>query len=527
MKGLFLLACSAAFSIVSLAQYSTYPPQFDSLVLGEVDAVKFYAGANTISMEIPPWTIGGGWHTYFAHNGISTVTYSVPEAITPKEAINCAGKGGYFATGPVAQDPWKRNYSGIYSAHHLQNPYAGTIDIGFCHNENRNECNGSANTIDPNVPINCNNPYQGYFAMVSAVWTPDNSRNNWGQQGYSNDLGPILWPSNGFVGANGVTQITDGLLQPSSIVYNGYIYVFIWDKGPLRGTTLNEEGRRRGIKLVRVSLESDLDPTQYQVYYKDTAGNVEWLPSLPAGLTKENMLDYVRTQGPKATDILPDELNGGTEAYRFTAAQVKGQDYFIGLEEYVDYKDITNNNGVQQPRHHLAIRYSPDLINWSARIKILETSDSWNASSFNYPILLSDDGWSNTEVDLTSFYVLGTHSQSPFIDPLNIMHIAYPTPTLNTTTQLQAPRLASAASASGGYPNPTSGRVNVFYYLNLPSNVTIRVMDMMGRVLSQNVTQMDLGNHTSAIDLSNYSRGVYLIQVLGEGQTLNFKIVRL
>lgn len=530
MKRFLLLIYACIHAYTSSAQYPSYIVPFDSLFVSDIESVTFFDGSSEVSMEIPPWTIGGGWHTYFAHNGINTVTYSVPEAITPKEAINCADKGGYFATGPIEEDPWKRNYSGIYSAHQVQNPYAGTINIGFCHNENRNECKGGANSIDPSIPVDCNNDYQGYFAMVSAVWTPSSLGNDWGQQGYTNDLGPILWPSNGFVAGDGVTQVTQGLLQPSSIVYDGYIYVFVWDKGPMPGVP-NEEGRGRGMKLVRVALADDLDPTKYEVYHKDTAGNAEWLPSLPSGFTKEHMLDFTTVKGPKTTDILPDELSAGTEAFRFTAAQINGLDYFIGLEEYIDDRDVTYQNGVAQPRHHLAIRYSPDLINWSARVKVIETSDSWAASAFNYPIFLSDDGWTNTALDLTSFYILGTHSQSPFINPINIMHIIDPGPASAPQSILaQAPvfRSGSNRAVATAYPNPTTGAVNVTYSIPQEANVGIRVMDMMGNVLYvQNLANMEAGSYTANFDLSAFPRGVYLIQVNGGGERLNFKVVHL
>jgi hypothetical protein len=330
MKKVLLLI---SVHLVGLCTFAQYPAEMDGYTVGQVMGINFYDGSSTIPMEIPPWTIAGGWHTYFMHNGTRTVTYSVPDPMAPNTSIDCTGKGPHFATGPLATDPWKRSYSGIYSAHNLNYPVMGSINIGFCHDENKNICPQTENTIDPSIPVACSQPYQGYFAMVSAVWTYSDASNDWGQDGFSNDVGPILWPSTGFVEPDGVTQASQGLLQPSSIVWNNYLYVFIVDKGPLSGYA--GDGRERGIKLVRVPVTGCLDPKQYQVYYKDPLGNVQWLSSLPAGFTKENMMQFVKVQGPKSSNILGDEAYDNTMAYRFTAARVNNENYFIGMEEYL------------------------------------------------------------------------------------------------------------------------------------------------------------------------------------------------
>ena len=127
------------------------------------------------------------------------------------------------------------------------------------------------------------------------------------------------------------------------------------------------------------------------------------------------MLQYLKTPGPKSTGILTDEISGNTQAFRFAVAKVKNKDYFIGCEEYIDNSD--------SERHHIALRFSYNLIDWSPRKKIIETSKNWDASRMNYPIFLSADGWTNTEVDLDDFYLIGTNSQSPFSRNLNRLHI--------------------------------------------------------------------------------------------------------
>ena len=276
-------------------------------------------------------------------------------------SINCKYGGPYSAVGPDAAKTWKRSYSSIYSAHYLEHPTLGPMNIGFCHDENKNSCN-QQNTINPIFHPTCvsGTDYTGYFAILSAVWTKNIQSNNWGQSGYNNDIGPILWPSVGYVSSDN-TNASQGLLQPTSIISGNYIYIFIWDKRPL-GKAQGQEGRNRGIKVVRTTIANCNNPLLYEVYYKNSQGVETWLPSLPSGFTKETMLNYVKIQGPKSSGILFDEISGNTEFFIFSVAKVNNQNYFIGSEEYVDNND--------KGRQHIAVRFSYDLVNWSERKKI-------------------------------------------------------------------------------------------------------------------------------------------------------------
>jgi len=406
---IFLYFCS--LQLLSKAQY---PASMDNYTVADRSPVNFTNPKHKVRFEVPPWTIAGGWHTYIMVNGNACFTYSTPGNMITDNIIDLKNYAPNFAVGPEGAKPWKRSYSSIYSAHFFAHPVEGNINIGFCHNENTNACHHK-NTINPLIEPLCGTAmdYTAYFAMVSAVWTPSNKQTNWGQKGYDNDLGPILWPSLGFVTSDNINA-SEGLMQPSSIINGNYIYIFIWDKGPL-GNHKGQEGKSRGIKLVRTTITNCTNPALYEVYYKDPAGLIHWLPSLPKGFTKETLLQFVKVPGPKATDILTDEIPNNTEAFRFTAARVKNHTYFIGCEEYIDNND--------QKRHHIALRFSYNLIDWSKRKKIVETSTNWNASDMNYPIFVSADGWSNTEVDLDDFYLVGTHSQSPFNGVINRLHI--------------------------------------------------------------------------------------------------------
>lgn len=405
-----------SLQFISAAQY---PVDMHNFLVADYGAINFKNPNHNLKFEIPPWTIAGGWHTYLIVNGSACYSFSAPDNLITNNTINCKKLALKLAVEPVENLPWKRNYCSIYTAHLITHPTEGNINIGFCHDENKNACH-QQNTINPLIKPLCGTTtdYSAYFAMVSAVWTPNNENTNWGQKIYNNDLGPILWPSVGFIAPDG-TNASEGLLQPSSIISGGYIYIFIWDKGPL-GNLKSEDGKLRGIKLIRTTIANCTNPSLYEVYYKDLNGAVQWLPSLPKGFTKETMLQFLKIPGPKSTGILADEISGNTQAFRFAVAKVKNTNYFIGCEEYIDNND--------KERHHIALRFSYNLMDWSERKIIVETSTNWDISKMNYPIFLSADGWTNTTVDLNDFYIIGTHSQSPFSRKVNRLHI-----TLNKT----------------------------------------------------------------------------------------------
>ncbi|MDD6582709.1 MAG: T9SS type A sorting domain-containing protein, partial [Bacteroidales bacterium] len=79
------------------------------------------------------------------------------------------------------------------------------------------------------------------------------------------------------------------------------------------------------------------------------------------------------------------------------------------------------------------------------------------------------------------------------------------------------------------YPNPTTGMVNVQFTMN---NVQlgageIQVLDVYGRLLQNVETCHGASLQTTQIDLSQYTPGVYLIRLVGDGRVIGVrKVVR-
>lgn len=535
---LFFLALHT--EIAMFAQF----PLLNSYSIGKISPVYFTvsksSGKEKDKAEVPPWIIPGGYRSYFFVDGTGTYIWSAKSSLTNSKSIDLDNAVGphqasqsYIHNRDYSPynniENWKRNYHAIYSAEYINHPVAGPISLGFLHGENKNEILENRkyqNTVQPNVTINIKDPetYSGgtpfhdgwnaYNAMISAAWIPNNKQTNWGQQFFVNDLGPIAWPSTGYVTANGI-KCTSGLRHPSSIVVGDSIYIFYADSGPFGNNIPQEEGRQEGIKVIRASVADALNPQSYSVYYKDPSGNESWLSSLPDGFTKENMLDFVAVKGSKSTDIMGDSRNIFQEV-RFSVAKVRNSNYFIGLEEYIDINDAN--------KYKVALRFSQDLIHWTGHALIIAVADKWDKTQMNYPIFLSKDGWSNTEIDIDDFYVLGTGTEpKSFVNKIHISKYL--------TTSGQVPSLMSYnfqnIPDNAVYPNPTAGSFQIAYNLDEASRIRVYIFDLSGKKLATiDDEDKEQGNYIDQFDISNYPNGIYIIEMINDKKRRAYKLVK-
>lgn len=484
--------------------------------------------AQKMKMEVPPWMIPGRWHSYFMVDGKNSYVCSTPadmavnsdidvkdDGVGPFDAsTRSVGRGGRGCNGRGRD--WSRVYYAIYSAEYFRHPVEGAVSLGFLHGENKDVCDGENdchNTINTDPANVC--PFKGdfwprYNSFVCASWIPNTQATNWGQQYFSNELGPIVWPCTGYLQPDGV-KATTGVNHPSSIQYNGYVYVFYHDAGPYSGlNSHSEEGRQEGIKVVRAPLSEALNPYAYQAYYRDPSGNEYWNPSLPEGFTKETMLDYLREKGPMTTDLMGDEGNNQFGNLRFSVAQVRGKDYFIGVESYIDYAD--------GHKYKTALRFSTDLVHWTDRGMVVDEASGFKASTMNYPIFLSGDGWSNSVVDENNFYILGTGSE--ITNRVYKKHISLSDAGLTPQVLIQrnGPIIAGgngSMQVMSVSPNPGPGLFQLRYTLGDYAIIRVNVLDIMGRRLIRGVpAQRAPGAYTEEVDLGGFAGGVYLLELM-------------
>jgi hypothetical protein len=337
-----------------------------------------------------------------------------------------------IVNGLLAGQDWRRSYYNVYTAQNLTHPAEGALTIGFLDAENKATCTGkniicpsTVTPIKPYYPQPYGCPLKGDYwptmaGFICASWVRNNSATNYGQHYFDHDMGPITWPGNGYVSRAG-NRTGHGVGLPSSITYDGYVYVFYHDDGPMQlpnePPVPPEEGRQEGIKVIRAPVSDCLDPHAWRAYYKDPNGTVHWSPSLPAGFDKNNMDVFWAEKGPLSTDVMND-MDNQYEQKRFSVARAVNSStpLFIGVEESVNNKtDLWE----------ISLRLSNDLLNWSSR-KLVIYAGTWADIHLNYPIFCDAEGWSNTAIDLNDFYVLGKGAEDQFTNSFNKYHIYNP-----------------------------------------------------------------------------------------------------
>jgi len=488
--------------------------------------------------EVPPWIVGGGdnYKSYFLTDGRNSGVFSIQADMVSSTAINPASGIGPFWTSfsgiksdgggcPLAgSDPWRRDYYGIYSAQYIQPAATGPVTLGFLHAENKDLCMGGGDCHGDFNPgkDTCfdGDLWPRYNALVCGSWIANDVQTDWGQHYFANDMGPIAWPSTGYLQVNGI-KASCGIGIPSSVVYNGYVYVFFMDHGPYSGLNPEmEEGRLGGIKVVRAPVDSALYPNAYTAYYRDSAGNDTWNPSLPAGFTKETMLHFVSIKGPKTTDLM-DESPSVSAPLRFSVALVRNTNYFIGVESYSDLQD--------GGRYKTALRWSSDLVHWTPRMLVISDASGFDNSTMNYPVFLSKDGLSNTVIDADDFYVLGTQPGTSVNAIVYKLHLSAPSViagTMGAAVSSLGAQFASSSRAVVCYPNPSSGFCTLAL-AEATGNVSISILDIAGRMVS-NIQWLGFasGPVSQRLDLSPLAAGVYVIRVSNGGILSTISLVK-
>jgi hypothetical protein len=568
MKKITMLA--AVYITGLLSVHAQYPASLPNHVVGGIERVTFKWGNcflgdacndhYTLKTEIPPWIIPGGWRSYFIVNGTQTHMYSTPQSLITNSEIDFKNdatgptlvaspyrKDPNYASNPMA-DHWRRIYHNIYTAQYYVHPVQGGISIGYANSENKNyiesnDCGSPKKypgSFNPTVPIDCSIPdsysnlskdgYLTYHAMVTGQWTP-NVAPNWGQQYFGNALGPVTWPANGYI-ASDWRSASQGCGGPSSIIANGYIYIYYLDVGPR--TVPLEEGRGRGIRALRVLQENALDASKYEVFYKDPSGLETWNPAIPAGLTKDNMLSFLMIRGSKGSDILNNN-DGPTPCMRFSVAKVANTNYYAGIEEYADSNDPCNHDHINQTtgaiehwgRERLALRFSYDLVNWSDRIMQIGASDCFDYFHMRYPIFLNSNGWTNTEIDLNDFYVLGCYKVENGVNKIRVRYVN-PNPPTQPPWPPRNPidcndphklcdhfkgRVELQVEATV-FPNPSTALTKLRFVVPEKAKVTILLYDANGKIISRIEDKIyERGTFTKELNLSSKSAGIYFVQV--------------
>ena len=301
-------------------------------------------------------------------------------------------------------------YDGIFSAHELTPHMLGqasgdSIIIAFDHVENKNmNFNNTIyqNSFEPWIPasgpgqcISGNNSagvyddcWTAYNGLVEMSWQASNAATGWGAGGNYNHMGPVVWPSAGYIQSSTTYakgEATGGVRHPHSLIFNNYVYLFYLDQSP----------GSYGIKVARSAVTDKAMPGTFHSFTAK-AGFSQSADSLPAGFSLTKIGDFLAKPGPSSDPVL-----GIRDSYSFSAAHVGSGNCFAGVEELLDTNGLLTT----------MLWKSPNLINWT-QVSTLRTAPNWGKADMHYPIFLDSSGRSNTEISAPSFYIEGTDNGS-------------------------------------------------------------------------------------------------------------------
>jgi hypothetical protein len=75
------------------------------------------------------------------------------------------------------------------------------------------------------------------------------------------------------------------------------------------------------------------------------------------------------------------------------------------------------------------------------------------------------------------------------------------------------------------FPNPANENLNLKFTINKTQNIKMKLMKITGEVVySENLTNFD-GDYQKTIDVSQYSKGIYILSLITEKGIVNKKIV--
>jgi hypothetical protein len=99
----------------------------------------------------------------------------------------------------------------------------------------------------------------------------------------------------------------------------------------------------------------------------------------------------------------------------------------------------------------------------------------------------------------------------------------------NTFATLASNRVTAGDAELGDnlnvYPNPTKGIFNISFVSEELDNFEISIIDAFGKIVSREDKQNFIGEFTKKVDLSDYPRGIYMVQIKTNASFVSKRIV--
>jgi hypothetical protein len=88
-------------------------------------------------------------------------------------------------------------------------------------------------------------------------------------------------------------------------------------------------------------------------------------------------------------------------------------------------------------------------------------------------------------------------------------------------TSSKQPSLVIASNEINVFPNPTSGELNIELTMEQEAIITLKIMDISGRIVKQVQSNTFIGENTVNVNLSELNAGLYIIQVINNNQLMH------
>jgi len=75
------------------------------------------------------------------------------------------------------------------------------------------------------------------------------------------------------------------------------------------------------------------------------------------------------------------------------------------------------------------------------------------------------------------------------------------------------------------YPNPSRDIFNVSFTSEKAQDITVRVMNMLGEEMIKECVQQHKGEYVKSINLNQYNKGIYLLEIITNNGTINKKLI--
>ena len=122
--------------------------------------------------------------------------------------------------------------------------------------------------------------------------------------------------------------------------------------------------------------------------------------SLPDGYTRDRMDQFFDVTMPDPVCVLP--LEWGKETVWFSVAKISGTNYYLGVEERVNWVDN---------KEEIILRISNHPGDWtqSGALIIDSAEGTWGSSQYTYPTFVNVEGTSNEVISPADFFIIGNH----------------------------------------------------------------------------------------------------------------------